>query len=207
MKTTNQHKKYWKDRKIDWKTSYLDTWNHPHRKLIIAALRGFHWVSLMEVGVGGGANLYNILKNFKGKQIGGIDVNKDAIELAQKTFNGGLFKVNSADDIMLSDNSTDVMLSDMTLIYVSPLQIMSYLKEIKRVARNYIVLCEFHSDSWWNRLALKINTGYNAHNYRKLLTKLGFYDIFTYKLKEEDWPGGNPQKTFAYLIIAKVPKR
>jgi len=192
--------------KIDWKTSYLDTWTHPHRKVIIAALRSFGWVSLLEVGCGGGANLAAILKAFTGKQVGGIDVNEDAIELARKTFNGGVFKVNSADDIMMSDGSVDVVLSDMTMIYVGPTKIMEYLEEMKRVTRGYIVLCEFHSRSWWNRLALKINTGYNAHNYRKLLTKLGFYDIMEYKLREEDWPGGNPQKTFAYIIIAKVSK-
>ena len=31
----------------------------------------------------------------------GIDINADAIALAQSTFNGGFFKVGSADDILM----------------------------------------------------------------------------------------------------------
>ena len=170
-------------------------------------LRNFSWLSLIEVGCGSGANLVNIVKHFPGRQLGGVDVNPDAIQLAQDTLKNALLKVGSGDDIMLSDNSTDVVLSDMCLIYVGPRKIKKYLEEMKRIARNYIVLCEFHSTSWWNRLALKINLGYNAYNYDKLLEKLGFYDIQMYKLKEEDWPDGNPQKTFAYIIMARVPKR
>ena len=80
------------------------------------------------------------------------------------------------------------------------------IKEIKRLARNYVLLCEFHSKSWYNRASLKINSGYNAYNWVKLLKKHGFRDIATHKISEKDWPGGNPQKTFGYLILAKVPK-
>lgn len=212
FQTTEKHKKYWSDRKIDWTKHYLSSWNHPHRKVISAALRLFPWMSLFEIGVGGGANIVRIVKDFPGKQIGGADVNKDAIELCNTTFKGGLFKVGSGDDVMMSDKSVDVILTDMTLIYVSPLKINKYLNEIKRIARNHIVLCEFHSTNWWNRLALFFNSGYYAHNYEKLLTNKGFHDIIKYKLKGEDWPDDKgiahePQKTFAYIIIAKLPRR
>lgn len=203
FKTTEQNKTYWKQRKINWKEHYQNP-EHPHRLLIVKVLKSLDWLSLIEIGVGGGANLINITKYIQGKQLGGIDINSDAIELCRKTFQGGLFKVNSADNVMLSDKSTDVVLSDMCLIYVSPNKIKKYINEIKRIARKYIVLCEFHSMSWWNRLALKINTGYNAYNWKQLLEQQGFYDIMLYKLKEQDWSGGNPQKTFAHLIVAKL---
>lgn len=206
FKTTNKWKDWWQTRKIDWKKEYQTTVDHPHRQVIVDALKSFYWVSLMEIGCGGGANLIKILKTFKGRQVGGIDINPEAIELCNKTFGGGMFKVNSADDIFMSDKSTDVLLSDMTLIYSGRFKIDKYIKEIKRITRSYIVLCEFHSDNWWNRLALKLNSGYNAYDYKKLLKKHGFYDIFLHKLKQEDWPGGNPQKTFGYIIVAKIPK-
>lgn len=206
LRDTTYWAKWWKDRKIDWKTSYLDTWDHPHRKLIVNVLSNLNWHSLMEVGCGAGANLVNIVRLLPGKQLGGVDVNPEAIALASKTFVGGHFKVGSVDDILMSDKSADVILSDMCLIYTGPRKIESTLRELKRVARSYLVLCEFHSDSWFNRLALRWNTGYNAHNYPKILEKIGCYDIRTYKLKEEDWPGGNPQKTFAYIIVAKITK-
>jgi len=208
LKSTKEHKKYWSERKIDWKEHYQtkEMINHPHRNLIIEALSSFHWGSLLEIGCGGGANLIKILKVFKGRQIGGIDINPEAIDLCLKTFGGGMFKVNSADDIFMSDKSVDVVLSDMTLIYAGPFKINKYIKEMKRIAREHVILCEFHSDSWWNRIALKINTGYNAYNYKKLLSKHDFYDIITYKFRDGDWPGGNPQKTFGYIITAKLTK-
>src|SRR3990167_8142383 len=131
FRSTNHHKKYWRYRKINWKNSYSSTWNHPHRALISAVLKGFNWLSLIEVGCGSGANLINIVKVFPGRQVGGVDVNPDAIAEAQKSFNGGFFKVCSGDDIMMSDDSTDAVLSDMCLIYVGPGQIEKYLNEIK----------------------------------------------------------------------------
>jgi ubiquinone/menaquinone biosynthesis C-methylase UbiE len=205
--TTTQHMKWWAKRQIDWKTSYLDTWNHPHRNIIVAALRTINWMSLIEIGCGPGPNLVKILKNFQGKQLGGIDVNEEAIKLARKTFTDGLFKVSPGNDVMLSDKATDVALTDMALIYVGRLQIGSYIEELKRISRNHVVLCEFHSNSLWKRLWLKMVSGYNAHDYKKLLEKHGFYDIISYKLQPEDWPEGTHQKDFAHVFVARVPKR
>ena len=207
FKTTRTWSTWWRDRKIDWKKSYLDTWDHPHRMLISGYLRQFHWTSLFEIGCGAGANLVNIIKNLQGKQLGGIDINPDAIELAKKSFNGGFFKVGSAEDLIMSDSSVDVVLTDMTLIYISPRDIGRVIDEIKRVARVKVVFCELHSDRWINRLIFRFKTGYNAHNYKTLLERHGFYDIKTLKIPEEFWPGGEPQKTFGYLISANVPRR
>lgn len=206
FKTTEQHKKYWQERKIDWKSHYQN-WDHPHRFLISHILGSIPWYSLIEIGCAAGANLMNIVQQFPGRQIGGIDLNPDAIAQAEKTFQGALLKVGSGDNIMMSDNSTDVTLTDMTLIYVSRRDIDRYVKELKRVSRNYVVLCEFDSKSWWSRLKLKLSTGYNAHDYERILKKWGFYDIVKYKIPPELWEGGEPQKTFGYIIVARVPKR
>ena len=204
--TTGQHKQWWAKRQIDWKTSYLDTWNHPHRFYITAVLKKLSWMSLMEIGCGPGANLMNIVQNIPGKQVGGVDVNPEAIELANKTFTHGLFKVNSADDVMMSDKATDVTLSDMTLIYVDPLHIGRYIKEVKRITRKYIVLCEFNSKSRWKRIKLRLTSGYNAYDWKKELTKYGFYDINIYPLPKDAWPDAQHQDLRA-IITAKVPRK
>lgn len=204
-KTTKQHSKWWQDRKIDWKTSYTDTWNHPHRDMISYLLGKIRWYSLMEVGCGSGPNLLNILKKYPGKQLGGIDINPDAVKLAQETFAGGFFKVGSADDIMMSDNSMDVVLTDMTLIYIGPRKINKVIKELKRVSRHYVVLCELHSDSIFDRIRLRLGSGYNAYNYEKLLKKHGFNDITLIKIPPEVWDG-KPQKPYGFIILARVPK-
>lgn len=206
FKTTNKWKHYWSHRKIDWKARYFN-WDHPHRYLISAALSQFNWVSLVEVGVGAGANLKNILQNFKDRQLGGIDISADAIAVAKKEFTGGLFKVGSVEDIMLSDDSTDVVLSDMCLIYIGPRKIDKAIEEIKRVARQYVVLCEFHHTSWFARLWLRIIEGYNAYDYKKLLERHGFYNIDVYKIPKKFWEGGKPQETYGYITIARVPRR
>lgn len=203
FRTTQEHSKYWRERKIDWKQAYLDTWNHPHRQYIVDFLKSISWVSLFEIGCGAGANIMKILKEIPGKQMGGIDINPDAIELCQKTFKGGHFKVGTAEDMLMSDKSTDIVLSDMALIYVDSRKIDKYIKEIIRVTRNYVLFCEFHSDSWWERLKIKATSGYSAYDYRKLLQKHGFYDIFIYRLPLEAWPGAKDQ--IRHLILAKIP--
>ena len=208
FKTTKDHKKYWQERKIDWKTSYLDTWNHPHRAVLTYMLSQLQFFSLMEIGCGSGPNLAAILKSgLPQKQLGGIDINDDAVQLAKKTFKGGVFFTCPADDIMMTDKSADVLLYDMCLIYVDMFGIDKHIKEMKRVARKYVVLCEFHHKSWWMRMWLKWTSGYNAYDWEKKLKKADFYDVIKYKLTPEDWPGGNPQKTFGWIFIAKVPKK
>jgi ubiquinone/menaquinone biosynthesis C-methylase UbiE len=204
--STNQWAKWWQKRQKDWKVEHLNTWQHPHRYLISGILKSFGWYSLMEIGCGAGANLLNIVKTIGGRQIGGCDVNPEMIELARKTFNGGEFKVCPADDIMISDSATDVALTDMLLIYVSPWKIKKHLQELKRITRKRIVLCEFHSTSFWDRWRLRIRSGLNAHNYLKLLEDLDFYNVQIYKIPKELWDDKTHQK-FTHIIVAQPPRR
>lgn len=203
--STERWMKWWANRKIDWQKHYMNP-THPHRLLIAQTMQHIPWMSLLEVGCGAGANLAIILKMNPGRQIGGIDINPDAIEFAKKNFSGGLFKVNPADDIMMSDQSADVILSDMCMIYISPFKIGRHLKEFSRVSRSYIVFFELHSESLWDRLVIKWKEGYNVFNWLKVLAKHGYYDIQTYKISPESWPESNLQKKYAHIIVARVPK-
>lgn len=207
FKSTGDHAKYWRERQIDWKTQYLDTWNHPHRQFLSYVLKTFDWRSLLEVGCGGGANLAQINQTHGvHKQIGGTDVSESAIAFCSGVFKGGFFKTCPADDLMMSDSSVDVILTDMALIYLDRKGIHKALEEIKRVARARVVLCEFHSESLWERIKVKATSGYNVHNYTKLLEKHGFYDVIRYKIPANAWPGGLQEK-IGYVILAKVPRR
>ena len=194
---------WWRNRKVDWKKQYFDTWNHPHRSLIIQVLRSLSWSCLWEVGVGGGANLARILKDIKKPmQLGGSDVNADAIEFCKKTFNGGIFYCEKGNDMMMSDKSVDIVLCDMTLIYVTDID--SYLKEFRRVARNHVILVEFHSKIWWKRILARWR-GYYVYNYQSLLAKHGFYNIYVFPMQKELWPGTDKNTEFRSLIVAQVP--
>jgi len=206
LKSTREWSNYWVNRQIDWNKSYLQTWNHPHRFLLSSILRTIPWMSLFEIGCGAGANLVNIIKSFPGKtiQLGGSDISPEAIKTAQNVLKGAILKVGSGDDVLMSDDSTDVVLTDRLLIYVGPRKINDYLKEIKRIARGYIVLCEFHSTSFYDRIKLRFSSGYYAYDYLKLLRKHGFYGIITYKIPPEAWPGDTYP---SYVIVAKAPPR
>lgn len=199
--TTKQNTKYWQRRK-GWK-EYQDTANHPHRHFITHILKQLNWMSLMEIGCGSGPNLINIAQNIPNKQLGGVDINAEAIALCNQTFKGGHFRVGNAEDMLMTDKSADIILSDMLLIYVGPRKINNYLKELRRITRNNVVLIEYHSKSWWKRLKLRLLSGRHSYNYKKRLEDLGFYDINLIPVPkfEED----NEQE-FRYCIVARVPK-
>lgn len=201
---TKKHIKYWAERKMDWFTSY---WiDHPHRNLIIQALKNIKFNSIVEIGCGAGYNLHKIRENFPKVEIGGIDISKDAIETAKRLLpqDTAVLEVSSMTDMFLSDKCVDVVLSDTSLIYIDPANINKTIKEIKRVTRKYIVFVEFHSQSWLKRLELRIKTGYNAYNYFKLLEKHGFRNIEILRLSHNDWPGDKTLISFRYIIVAKI---
>lgn len=203
LKSTKQHSKYWKERKIDWKQAYLSTWDHPHRNLIVWMLKSIPFYSLWEVGCGAGANLVRIIKEMPNVQLGGSDISEDAINVCRETFKGGLFHTESGDNLLMSDKSVDVMLTDMCLIYVDPLRIRDYLREFKRVGRIAVVMVEFHSPSFWKRFKARLG-GYHVYNYRKLLEEEGFYEVMIQKIPNELWPGTDNNTEFRYIITAKI---
>ncbi len=203
--TTERWVDWWRKRKIDWKKEYMNP-QHPHRVLLGQILQHLQWMSLLEVGCGAGANLVQIVKSNPGKQVCGVDINPEAIEYAKTQFKNAEFRVNPADDVMFSDQATDIVLSDMCMIYISPFKIEAHLKEFKRLARNYVIFCELHSDSWWERFVLKWKEGYNMFNWPKLLEQNGYYDVKTYKIPKEAWPESDLQHKYGYIIVARTPK-
>ena len=204
FKTTNYFRNYWKQRVINWHESYFNI-DHPHRQKIIEILKRFDFWSILEIGCGAGANLYLVKQSFPRVDIGGIDWNADAIEEAKKMLpRASILQVGEATDIYISDKGADIILSDMCLIYLTKKNFYKVLEEARRVARVGMVFCEFHHKSWFRRQILRWTSGYNSYNYKKELKKAGFYDIQMYKLTEQDWPGGNPQRDYGWIISAKV---
>lgn len=207
-RSTKEWASWWQHRSINWKDHYLVTWNHPHRIIILKILSQLGWKSLYEVGCGPGPNLVLIVKNLEDKQVGGCDINPDAIALARETFHGGVFMVGPAMDIMASDNFADVVLTDMCLIYLDHKNIGKALKEIKRISTRYVLFFEFHTEHWYDRIKLLWTSGLHAYDYKKLLEKHGFYDIVLKKMPPEAWPeGAGAQRSYGHFILAKTPKR
>lgn len=191
---TNKHTKYWRERKIDWEKDYLTgVINHPHRQLIINKLAQFQWRSLLEVGMGAGANLVLINKQWPAAEVGGCDINEDAVRVAAKYLPKARYMdVGDPRDIFLSDKSVDVVMSDACLIYFGKWQVKKALKDMKRVARSHLLLCELHSEK-------KVRSRYNVHNYKKILEELDCYNIEIEKIPKEVWPG-TPWEEWGHII-------
>src|SRR3990167_2224241 len=204
--STHQHSEWWKRRTINFENE-IKTFNHPHRLLICNFLRMMNWNTLLEVGFGGGANLALIAQVFKGRKLCGTEINKEALAFVKTKFKGLDARECPITDIFMSDKGVEVTLTDMVLIYVGPSNIMKALGELKRVTTDYVLLCEFHHKNWFKRQWLRIRTGYQSYNYKKLLQKLDFYDIITHKLSLKDWPDAKNNHDFRTIILAKVPKR
>ena len=203
LKSTNYFRKFWKRETINWNAAFFNP-EHPHRQLIVDALKQFQFRSVLEVGCGAGANLYNIKTAYPHSDIGGIDWNADAIAEARKMLpKASVLQVGEATDVYISDKGADILLTDMCYIYLDKKNFKKALKEAKRVASNGVVFCEFHHTNWFMRKFLKWYAGYNAYDYGKELKKLGFYDIQLHKLTSKEWPSGEPQKRFGWLITAR----
>ena len=203
--STRGYKKLWlKKNDPEYWVNYAKTANDPHRVLICSALKNLNWQSLFEVGCGSGPNLIAITRHFKGRQVGGSDINPVALKVASGFFKNIMLRESSSERILMSDKSTDISLSDMHLIYIGPMKIKQHLKELKRITRKHLILYEYHSESWIDRWRLRIFSGRHAYNYKKLLDKLGYYDIRIYKVKIDELD--NDAK-FRFLILANTPLR
>ena len=105
--------------------------------------------------------------------------------------------------VFMNDKCADVVLTDAALIYYGPIAIRKAIKEITRLTRSHIVMIELYSPSFFKRWAVRLLTGYNLHNYKRLLGKAGFYDIEITKIPKEVWPG-TPWEFWGFLITAKI---
>ena len=197
------YEKWWANKKIDWNKNYW-TPRHLHRILILREILRFPFKSVFEIGCGAGANLANIHNVFKGSEVGGTDINPEAIETAKKNLPYAKdLEIGTADDIFFSDKSIDILISDAVLFYVSPFKINKVIQEMARVARNGIILCELWSPSILKRIKLWLKERYFAHNYLKLFKKYGFYDIKITKILEKNWPD-SLWIEYGYIVSARI---
>ncbi len=194
---------YWekrtKDSPGDWADgknfleSYRASVSHPHRQLIIGALKEMPFRNLLEIGCCNGPNLINIRLNFPLAFLKGEDINREAINDAAKYLQAE-FDVIKLPEIAASDKSYDVVLADAVLMYVEDID--KALQEMKRVARKTVIIFD-----WFTEDERKINHSY-TRDYKKRLKDLGFTNIQIKPLLT--WPSENWIK-YGRFITAQVP--
>jgi SAM-dependent methyltransferase len=200
--TQRQPADYWQRSQTDWKAAYLDSWELPHREVIVNALNTTPFDSLLELGCGSGPNLFRIGRAFPDVALSGLDSNPGSIATARSFLPFGTrLQVGALEEFRFPDSSVDVVLTDRALIYVSDIKLA--LRAIRRVARKYVVFCELHSERSLQSFGLKLATGCRAHDYRALLPHHGFTDVRISKIPANIWPGDRLQKLSGYTITAK----
>lgn len=173
----------WRNDAPDWVEEYVKSAQHPHRELILQALRDLSPVdSVLEIGCNAGPNLFRIQSIFPNAQLAGIDVNADAIARAKEWLPNMQFEVASGTKIPFENKSFDVVLADAVLMYSNPEEFAQVLKEIDRVAKHGVVLMEWNSDKD------EIKDHHWARPYLQYLHEIGFKLVELKTLTREDWP-------------------
>lgn len=188
-------KRDWGNEAEDWIDDYIKSVNHPHRDLILEALRSLEPIGgLLEIGCNVGPNLLRIQEIYPEMQLAGIDVNEDVLERAKKILPKPMFKQGSVLEIPFEDKSFGVVLCDAVFIYVDPDHILQAMKEITRVASKGVILIE-----WYDESLLGVVKDYHwARDYANLLGELGF-EVKEVKINE--WPTKNWEKN-GYIYVA-----
>lgn len=201
-KTTSQWSRWWADRKCDWAHAYGSTVDHPHRHLIIDRLAKLQpFGSVFEFGCATGPNLVRVAKKWPHVVVGGCDVSHDAVEEAKCILPNGQFDVQSVLDSYWSEGSSDIVMTDACLIYVSRKDIRKAIGEMYRMCRKGVVLSELHEPGLLERIGIRLSSGYCAHDYRRLLAEAGFHDISLTKIN--GFWDGLPWSRWGYVITAR----
>jgi trans-aconitate methyltransferase len=204
---------YWKNRKIDdprrdwrtgekdWVEEYKASVSHPHRKLILKALKELEpFNSVLELGCNCGPNLSLIQKKYPKAKLIGMDINEDAISLGSKSLpNVNFIRCRIEDvatlqcwlsEIGLHHWEFDVILADATLMYVHNIERMMYF--IALCAKSVIIVD-------WKSKGKKY--GHYTRDYGAMLKKY-YQNVKEIKLTKKDWPN-DKWAELGHLWIAK----
>ena len=200
---------YWKYKSflsLDWRDGYLDSNNkiHPHRTLLLKKIIQTNPInSILEVGCANGINLRMINKKIPGITLEGFDINKKALnegvnELKKEKIKNVKLKYLRAKDLYLYDfNKFDVVFCDAVLMYIGSNNINKTIKEMVRISKKSVIICEqhtngksFYNDKW-------------IHNYKILLKDISSIKSITFNSISDDIWGGDWSKYGKIIVVEK----
>lgn len=190
--------KDWVDDQPNWLESYVHSAYHPHRQLILNAIKEFPVRNILEIGCGTGSNLLRIHEVFPNIKLAGIDVSKKCIDRASDYLENAIFKVGSYLAIPFGSKSFDVVLADATLMYCALEDINGAMEEIDRISRGVIIIVDRMSKSREGIISGHVW----ARNYPALLRDLG-YKVKTTKITEKDWPNSKGWVKQGIILVAR----
>lgn len=180
---------YWKYRNCrgDWgnSISYFDSLTHSHREAILEILgKRYRYFTLAEVGCNSGPNLEAIRRRFPITHLAGIDINKKAIKEGRIKNPDISLLVAKVDKLPWPDKSFDVVLADAVLMYIGPDKIDKAIKEMVRVARDMIIIVDFHKEGGSTRGQIEL--GHWVRDYSALFKEHGLKAELR-KITKKEW--------------------
>lgn len=145
----------------------------PHREVVVERIRALvpPGGSVLDIGCGGGANLYALARALPGGTYHGLDLNREVVAQARSRFAAlGMTNVTvgvgRADALPAPSGTFDVVLTDAVLMYIGPDKIAQVLTEMVRVARGGVVLSEWQGAT---RGDSTYRFGHWVHDFPRLL--------------------------------------
>jgi len=185
---------YWKYKSFfssNWREGYLDSDSeiHPHRELLLEKICQKHPIeSILEIGCANGINLRIFNMKMPGVILEGIDINKKALSegvniLKRENISNITLKHQSAKNLGSYDTGQfEVVLCDAVLMYIGPNNIKQVLKEIVRISKKSVIICEQHTNG---------NSFYDdkwIHNYDVLLKNIsGIQSVIFHSISDDIW--------------------
>lgn len=189
----------WVDDEDNWITSYVASAEHPHRQLIVDAVRRFYPCNVLEVGCNVGSNLIRLKEMFVNIQVAGIDISEKCINITRDYLPKASLKVGSYFNIPFPDKSYDCVLADATLMYAGPDKINEAMAEIDRIARKVIIVVDRVSKSKEGTRSGHVW----ARNYPLILKSMG-YKVEKTPITKELWPYSQGwQKQGMFMVATK----
>lgn len=171
---------------------------------LIREFRGLSWRSLLEVGCGFGRVLKALRAEFPHGELVGGDFSFNQLRHGQTYLDGqrvGLVQVEAC-RLPFTDRQFDVVLTAGVLIYLHPDQLEQALRELRRVARRYLVLVENARDCLDTpcRKRLLRDAPFYAHDYT---AALGRVKVPTMKVRLMQAWSDHPRQLPQTLIIGQ----
>lgn len=127
-----------------------------------------HSLRILELGTNVGVQLL-FLQKMGFKNLYGIEMNRDAVELSKKISKGIDIIQGSALDIPFKDDFFDIVFTSGVLIHISPKDIKKVLKEIYRCSKKYIWGFEYYAEKY---------TEINYRGHKNILWKNNFSKLY-----------------------------
>ena len=166
--------------------------------IILDALKGRRFETILEMGCGAGHNLKVIKEKYPKTKLWGYDIDETRVEEAKK-IPDTIVEIGdfTEKETPFKDKKFDIVLMMATLIYISPEKMIQTMENIKKSAKKEVILIEIHS---LDRIIYKI---YFLRDYERLLKENGFKNIKLKKIPRWLWPGLN-YKDDGYIISAEI---